>query len=122
MLPRTSRRDLDARRKTQIKIDLHFAGSMRKKQKVRRVVVNPHFAVKEASLRLKLILGSRSLPQLKSCGVGHLEPRALEHWLRLRYDNWSIGRVLDGGARYLGNRSEERRVGKECRSRWSPYH
>ena len=23
---------------------------------------------------------------------------------------------------YLENRSEERRVGKECRSRWSPYH
>src|SRR2546426_12397234 len=23
---------------------------------------------------------------------------------------------------YLGLRSEERRVGKECRSRWSPYH
>jgi histidinol dehydrogenase len=32
----------------------------------------------------------------------------------------------DGGARTLGGRSEERRVGKECRrlcrSRWSPYH
>ena len=30
------------------------------------------------------------------------------------------GRVLvvDGGEK----RSEERRVGKECRSRWSPYH
>src|SRR2546426_6951872 len=26
----------------------------------------------------------------------------------------------DQGSRYL--RSEERRVGKECRSRWSPYH
>ena len=28
-------------------------------------------------------------------------------------------------AQHLGNdevRSEERRVGKECRSRWSPYH
>src|SRR5256885_10679832 len=25
-------------------------------------------------------------------------------------------------AGYLQNRSEERRVGKECRSRWSPYH
>src|SRR3989475_13242432 len=25
-------------------------------------------------------------------------------------------------ARYDQNRSEERRVGKECRSRWSPYH
>ena len=22
----------------------------------------------------------------------------------------------------IGQRSEERRVGKECRSRWSPYH
>ena len=27
-----------------------------------------------------------------------------------------------GGARDEGARSEERRVGKECRSRWSPYH
>ena len=26
--------------------------------------------------------------------------------------------LLDSGM----NRSEERRVGKECRSRWSPYH
>ena len=25
-------------------------------------------------------------------------------------------------ARVTDNRSEERRVGKECRSRWSPYH
>ena len=24
--------------------------------------------------------------------------------------------------KYGPNRSEERRVGKECRSRWSPYH
>ena len=27
--------------------------------------------------------------------------------------------VIYGGG---GERSEERRVGKECRSRWSPYH
>ena len=25
-------------------------------------------------------------------------------------------------AEAMGSRSEERRVGKECRSRWSPYH
>ena len=25
-------------------------------------------------------------------------------------------------AKYIIHRSEERRVGKECRSRWSPYH
>ena len=31
----------------------------------------------------------------------------------------NAGLVLDMLA---GGRSEERRVGKECRSRWSPYH
>src|SRR3989449_9483918 len=31
-------------------------------------------------------------------------------------------RYLDGRAQQLDLRSEERRVGKECRSRWSPYH
>ena len=30
--------------------------------------------------------------------------------------------VLLGNATQLRDRSEERRVGKECRSRWSPYH
>ena len=29
---------------------------------------------------------------------------------------------LTGWVKNLYNRSEERRVGKECRSRWSPYH
>ena len=32
-------------------------------------------------------------------------------------------RLPDGTVKVLvGGRSEERRVGKECRSRWSPYH
>jgi len=31
--------------------------------------------------------------------------------------------IVDGNAHYTTHlRSEERRVGKECRSRWSPYH
>ena len=29
---------------------------------------------------------------------------------------------VEGGQATLFVRSEERRVGKECRSRWSPYH
>ena len=29
---------------------------------------------------------------------------------------------VEAGCAYVENRSEERRVGKECRSRWSPYH
>src|SRR5574337_2215439 len=32
------------------------------------------------------------------------------------------GVPANGIARWNGTRSEERRVGKECRSRWSPYH
>ena len=31
----------------------------------------------------------------------------------------ATARLLETGAKV---RSEERRVGKECRSRWSPYH
>ena len=29
---------------------------------------------------------------------------------------------IDDGSELFAERSEERRVGKECRSRWSPYH
>ena len=31
------------------------------------------------------------------------------------------GLIVENGE-YASTRSEERRVGKECRSRWSPYH
>ena len=30
--------------------------------------------------------------------------------------------LLNTGVKSITTRSEERRVGKECRSRWSPYH
>ena len=33
-------------------------------------------------------------------------------------DRYEIIKLIGEG----GMRSEERRVGKECRSRWSPYH
>ena len=36
-------------------------------------------------------------------------------------DGW-IGYVTERDGEYIFVRSEERRVGKECRSRWSPYH
>ena len=32
------------------------------------------------------------------------------------------GKSWEGTLGFIGVRSEERRVGKECRSRWSPYH
>ena len=33
-----------------------------------------------------------------------------------------VGMVILFGSYAKNKRSEERRVGKECRSRWSPYH
>ena len=59
-------------------------------------------------------------------------PDTLENIARYLKEDLCIG-GWDGGRlgayfilRYCGqdahNRSEERRVGKECRSRWSPYH
>ena len=44
------------------------------------------------------------------------EEKALEMAKALDEKGISEGNVL------AGLRSEERRVGKECRSRWSPYH
>ena len=45
------------------------------------------------------------------------------------HPNWSMGRKISVDSASMMNkglelieRSEERRVGKECRSRWSPYH
>src|SRR5688572_31477503 len=35
------------------------------------------------------------------------------------WDKWDM---TDSVVSVFGRRSEERRVGKECRSRWSPYH
>ena len=41
-------------------------------------------------------------------------------YLYLDFANYYASVGLDGFENWY--RSEERRVGKECRSRWSPYH
>src|SRR2546430_5110307 len=54
----------------------------------------------------------------------------LEGALQLKFEaSWRVRRLPhfghSGGASFSRScslRSEERRVGKECRSRWSPYH
>src|SRR3712207_9397110 len=40
----------------------------------------------------------------------------------VKYISDRVGVMYLGQLVELANRSEERRVGKECRSRWSPYH
>ena len=42
-------------------------------------------------------------------------------YLYLDFANYYASVGLDGFENWY-RRSEERRVGKECRSRWSPYH
>ena len=57
-------------------------------------------------------------------GVERLNSKA---GFRYVYDNQnklkaSVYYNAQGGVPHVLTRSEERRVGKECRSRWSPYH
>src|SRR2546427_11514260 len=40
----------------------------------------------------------------------------------VRYNGYPAVRIEGSAAPGFSSRSEERRVGKECRSRWSPYH
>src|SRR2546430_6303529 len=44
----------------------------------------------------------------------------------VKLEDWPKAKVPEGAIRKFedvkSKRSEERRVGKECRSRWSPYH
>ena len=56
-----------------------------------------------------------------------LQPRAVRTYIEAELDKW--GRLgvkghteVDREPTFPWERSEERRVGKECRSRWSPYH
>ena len=51
--------------------------------------------------------------------------KGLEEWeaRNFAYDNLNNDREqVQKNLAQIENRSEERRVGKECRSRWSPYH
>ena len=56
--------------------------------------------------------------------------RCRQHWDSIAKPLHSLGKLEDALVRIAGMtgnerihlRSEERRVGKECRSRWSPYH
>src|SRR5260370_23255297 len=61
-------------------------------------------------------LRESGLRVLADIGVGPAVEPALLHMDQI------IGRQIVAEPVALLHRSEERRVGKECRSRWSPYH
>ena len=62
----------------------------------------------------------------KTCHISNTKISKIETGER-KTPNWinlyKIASALDSNPlKFLVLRSEERRVGKECRSRWSPYH
>ena len=64
------------------------------------------YAGKDTAAKIMLDL----MPDFKRCAVGDIIKITYGKEHGLTYDEIE------------NNRSEERRVGKECRSRWSPYH
>src|SRR3989442_5162676 len=65
-----------------------------------------------------------SAPQREADGVGHEVDDHLHEPVLVAADVEALAHALprEREPALLRLRSEERRVGKECRSRWSPYH
>src|SRR3989449_5178930 len=105
----------------------------------------PYRACPVTPVRLRVVEPFRSLfyaPQFVAIHGGHLAAEGLEIALTTAAKGGgTVDAVLNGngdlalgglmrsvelleraGPRLVHFRSEERRVGKECRSRWSPYH
>ena len=66
---------------------------------------------------IKLTPEVKAAEGLAIIGTERHDSRRVDRQLRGR-----SGRQGDLGSSLFTTRSEERRVGKECRSRWSPYH
>ena len=54
--------------------------------------------------------------------ISELEDKMVEITAKEQNKEKRMKRIEDNLSDLWDNRSEERRVGKECRSRWSPYH
>ena len=59
-----------------------------------------------------------NLPEMNAEEVGHMITSVMNDLQRKNYQQ----NLETDFSFELTTRSEERRVGKECRSRWSPYH
>ena len=79
----------------------------------------PNFGVVSPSVNSPTYLVEYSSPNTnKPIHLGHL---------RNNFLGYSVAEIIKASGKNVKkvqiiNRSEERRVGKECRSRWSPYH
>src|SRR2546425_9630540 len=84
----------------------------------------------EDGIRDKLVTGVQTcalpISRRRSVAVGGVGMLGLDRALEVVVGDACHRRITRGGGGEHGGfgsqRSEERRVGKECRSRWSPYH
>ena len=91
---------------------------------------NPFLAPSATALQLAQEAERQLLAAAVSYGHGTTCARDEAAWLVLHALQWPLDADLHGEAgaapvpaeARAQLRSEERRVGKECRSRWSPYH
>src|SRR2546426_9462436 len=113
LFPYTSSSDLEfVRARTSDRIGLvAFAG-----QALTQVPITTDYAVLEQALR-ELHPGMLEDGTAIGTAIGTAANR-----LRRAPGKSKVLVLLTDGVNNKGTRSEERRVGKECRSRWSPYH
>ena len=71
-------------------------------------------------VEIELTKGRRELTEDDEREADALCKRYLERWSS--FSHWGLRGWTCRSVRPRPARSEERRVGKECRSRWSPYH
>ena len=116
----------------------HLAAEVKKNEPVLVILGNPPYSGTSSNINdwtEKLLKeevdGAQSYYEVDDQPLGEKNSK----WLQddyvkfLRFAQWKIQKAGQGvvgmitNHSYLDNpRSEERRVGKECRSRWSPYH
>ena len=103
-----------------IKIRLSRGGT--KKRPVYKVVIADSRRARDGRFIEKVGFFNPLLPKDKKERVG-LEAERIKYWLGQGAQPTNrVARILGENGIIAMPRSEERRVGKECRSRWSPYH